>query len=73
MPLNWGGVTRPWSSAAVIATLVVGGVLVVAFLLWEAKGPRVPILPMSIFRYRTVVGVVRVLSFVPLALTHKCS
>jgi EmrB/QacA subfamily drug resistance transporter len=40
-----------WSSAEVISTLVAGGVLAVAFVLWELR-VREPMLPMHLFRIR---------------------
>lgn len=35
LALTWGGVAYAWNSAAVLASLVIGLVLVAAFLLWE--------------------------------------
>lgn len=34
--LTWGGATYPWASAAVIVSLVLGGVLTTAFFYWES-------------------------------------
>ncbi|KDQ59098.1 hypothetical protein JAAARDRAFT_652302 [Jaapia argillacea MUCL 33604] len=55
--LTWGGVTYPWLSAAVLVPLLLGGVVLVAFLVWEAKWAVIPIIPIHIFKYKTVVGV----------------
>ncbi|KIY51784.1 MFS general substrate transporter [Fistulina hepatica ATCC 64428] len=57
LPIVWGGVTFPWKSAVVLATLLSGILLVAAFCLWEWKGARLPIVPMYIFRHATVTGV----------------
>ncbi|KAF8464810.1 major facilitator superfamily domain-containing protein [Gautieria morchelliformis] len=57
LPLIWGGVTFPWSSAHVIATLVSGVAVMVMFCLWEWKGAQLPIVPLYIFRHSTVTGV----------------
>ena len=46
--LTWGGVDYPWDSAHVIATLIVGFVLSVAFVLWQWKGARYPLIPREI-------------------------
>ncbi|CAK7237100.1 hypothetical protein SBRCBS47491_009862 [Sporothrix bragantina] len=49
--LSWGGNLYPWSSAAVIATIVVGAVTLMAFGLYEAYMPiQEPLVPMHIFR-----------------------
>ncbi|EJT98276.1 MFS general substrate transporter [Dacryopinax primogenitus] len=56
--LNWGGVIYAWVSAPVIVTMVVGVLLMAAFMVFEAYVPRIPIVPISIFKYRTVVGVI---------------
>ncbi|KAI5120822.1 hypothetical protein M0805_003218 [Coniferiporia weirii] len=57
LPLIWGGITFPWSSAVVLATLIAGCVVVLLFCLWEWKGARLPIVPMYIFKHITVTGV----------------
>ncbi|KAK5788552.1 hypothetical protein VI817_009510 [Penicillium citrinum] len=54
--LNWGGGEYQWNSAHVIATLVVGFAISVAFVLWQWKGARIPLVPMHIFRGRIVNG-----------------
>ncbi|KAK2464452.1 hypothetical protein APHAL10511_003600 [Amanita phalloides] len=57
LPLIWGGVAFPWNSPEVLAVLF-GGLLVVAlFCIWEWRGAKLPIVPMYIFQYSTVVGV----------------
>ena len=43
--LTWGGREHPWDSAHVIATLVVGTVVSISFVLWQWKGPRYPLVP----------------------------
>ena len=35
--LTWGGATYPWSSPAVIVSLVLGGMLTVCFVFWERQ------------------------------------
>ena len=52
--LTWGLVRANsvgWGSAEVIATLVAGAALVVAFLAWERRA-RSPMLPLALFRQR---------------------
>lgn len=43
--LTWGGGDHPWSSAHVIATLVVGFFVCVGFILWQWKGAKFPLVP----------------------------
>lgn len=43
--LSWGGREFPWNSAHVVATLAVGAAASVAFVLWQWKGPRHPLVP----------------------------
>ncbi|EJC99877.1 MFS general substrate transporter [Fomitiporia mediterranea MF3/22] len=57
LPLIWGGVTFPWRSAIVLATLFSGICVVSIFCLWEWKVAKLPIVPMYIFRHVTVSGV----------------
>ncbi|GFG21734.1 uncharacterized MFS-type transporter C1399.02 [Aspergillus udagawae] len=54
--LNWGGGEFAWASAHVVATLVVGVTVCVAFVLWQWKGAAFPLVPMHIFRSRIVNG-----------------
>ncbi|KAJ3552204.1 hypothetical protein NP233_g12937 [Leucocoprinus birnbaumii] len=57
LPIIWGGVTFPWNSAIVLATLISGLLTWVLFITWEWKGARLPIVPMHIFKHSTVCGV----------------
>lgn len=51
MGLSWGGQLHPWRSAHVIATIVVGAALLVAFGMYEAFAPlKEPLLPMHVTR-----------------------
>jgi EmrB/QacA subfamily drug resistance transporter len=56
LPLQWGGVTRPWNDKVVIALFCVFGVLLIIFVAWEFfKGERA-MLPLFLFKRRTQVG-----------------
>ncbi|OAL44211.1 TRI12-domain-containing protein [Pyrenochaeta sp. DS3sAY3a] len=51
MGLSWGGQLYEWSSAHVIATMVVGFIMLVAFVLWELYAPLSrPLVPMHLFK-----------------------
>ncbi|CAG8948605.1 unnamed protein product [Penicillium salamii] len=54
--LTWGGGEYEWNSAHVIATLVVGVAISIAFVGWQWKGTSTPLVPMHIFKGRIVNG-----------------
>ncbi|KAI1260514.1 major facilitator superfamily domain-containing protein [Xylariaceae sp. FL1019] len=54
--VSWGGVYYPWHSAHVIATIVVGFALSVAFVLWQWKGAKYPLVPLHVFKSKIVNG-----------------
>lgn len=43
--LTWAGAQHAWSSPAVIVPLVIGCVVSIAFVLWQWKCPRYPLVP----------------------------
>lgn len=54
--LTWGGVRYPWSSAHVLAPLVIGLSLVAAFIVYEATIPQSPTIPFKVLTNRTTIG-----------------
>ncbi|KZO95329.1 MFS general substrate transporter [Calocera viscosa TUFC12733] len=54
LAFNWGGIVFAWDSKIVIVLLVVGFLLVPAFVFWEMKVPSYPLIPMKMFRFRNV-------------------
>jgi Fungal trichothecene efflux pump (TRI12) len=49
--LSWGGSVYPWKSAHVIATMVIGGVILIVFALWESYANlKEPLLPLHLFK-----------------------
>ena len=61
--LNFGGAFFPWDSAKVIALLVVGGLMIIAFIYSEAKVAKYPLIPMDIFKNRSCVAALSVVFF----------
>lgn len=57
LALNWGGQTFPWTSPAVLATLLVGVAVFAGFIVWEGLGAALPTIPLRLFRNRTIVGI----------------
>ncbi|EIN04453.1 MFS general substrate transporter [Punctularia strigosozonata HHB-11173 SS5] len=54
VPISSGGATWSWSSPLVISMLTVGCLLWLAFIVVEWKIAALPVLPLRLFRYRTV-------------------
>ncbi|KAF2006923.1 fungal trichothecene efflux pump [Amniculicola lignicola CBS 123094] len=71
--LSWGGTTYPWKSAAVICSIILGGLTLVAFAIYETyifKGT--PLMPSRLFKkleYVAIVGVATLGAMVYYALT----
>jgi Na+/serine symporter len=55
--LNMGGITYPWNSAPVLVCLIVGFAAIGLFVLVEYKFAKEPIVPLRLFRKRTVAFV----------------
>ncbi|KAI9731210.1 MAG: hypothetical protein M1834_005403 [Cirrosporium novae-zelandiae] len=61
--LSWGGVLYAWKSAAVVSTIIIGGLLLFFFAFWELKYPlKEPLVPMYLFKNTGWVTVVLLLS-----------
>jgi hypothetical protein len=57
LALNFGGQTYPWKSAAVIVPLVIAILMVGLLILVESKFAKEPLMPMRLFRNRSVAAV----------------
>ena len=53
--LSWGGIQYPWSSASTLVPLIIGGVGMVATIIWERTSPYEPFLPSSIFHNASAI------------------
>ncbi|KAF3052049.1 hypothetical protein E8E11_005432 [Didymella keratinophila] len=58
LALTWAGGEYAWSSAHVVATLVVGIATMASFALWQWKGTKVPLVTLNIFASKLVNGAV---------------
>lgn len=56
LALTWGGITKPWDSATVIALFVTSGVLFILLILWERRLGSRAMMPLSIFMRRTQIS-----------------
>lgn len=50
IPISGGGSTYKWNSGLIIAMFIVGGLCLVGFLLIEWKIPRLPMIPLGLFK-----------------------
>ena len=67
LALVWGGVQYPWSSTQVVGLFALSVVLLVAFLVQEGRAAE-PILPLGLFRDRTIAAAQVALFFVGAAM-----
>ena len=59
MGISWGGVIYPWKSAAVISSMVIGAVLLIALFLWEGfMDLTYPAIPVKFFANRGFISLV---------------
>jgi Na+/melibiose symporter-like transporter len=53
LALSWGGTAYTWNSSVIIALLCVAGVLLLAFIVYERRLAKTPIIPHGIFSNRS--------------------
>ena len=61
--ISWGGSLYPWKSAAVLCTIVIGGIILIGFVFyeWHCPTPQ-PLVPLAMFRNTGWVAVLLTLS-----------
>jgi hypothetical protein len=62
--LQAGGYTHPWTTAYVLCPLVIGFFTIVAWIGWEWKGTKHPMVPMELFKGQRVVTLAYAVAFV---------
>ncbi|KAL5384412.1 hypothetical protein PMIN02_009220 [Paraphaeosphaeria minitans] len=68
LPLQWGGVSAPWSAPKVYGCLVAFGLLLLSFLAWQWRmGDRATV-PLRIFQERTVCAASLVSGFLVMSM-----
>lgn len=55
MALTWAGIEHSWTSAAVLAPLIIGLAGLVAFVLFDAKIAKEPLIPFKLLGNRTTI------------------
>ncbi|KAF2021023.1 MFS general substrate transporter [Aaosphaeria arxii CBS 175.79] len=61
--LQSGGYTHPWSSAYVLCTLIIGLLLIGAWIVHQWKFAKHPMIPHELFRGQRIVGLAYVIAF----------
>ncbi|KAF2098196.1 MFS multidrug transporter-like protein [Rhizodiscina lignyota] len=64
MALQWGGYEYDWSSAHVLATLILGIILLTGFVIWEAKFAKYPMFPKRLQQDPRVLSLTLVITFI---------
>jgi len=64
MGMQWGGYQYPWSSAHVLAPLILGVVFIVAFCVWEARFAKFPMFPKRLRRDPRILSLTLVIAFI---------
>ncbi|KAF9884761.1 hypothetical protein FE257_001251 [Aspergillus nanangensis] len=62
--LQWGGYQYPWTSAHVLAPLILGGVMLIGFGFWEIYGTDYPIFPSRLKQEPRTLGMTLVITFI---------
>ncbi|KAF2404014.1 MFS general substrate transporter [Trichodelitschia bisporula] len=62
--IQWGGYQYSWGSAHVIAPLVLGIILIIAFVVYEAKFARYPMFPGSILQEPRIMTLTLIITFI---------
>ncbi|EXJ55395.1 hypothetical protein A1O7_08322 [Cladophialophora yegresii CBS 114405] len=62
--LQSGGSSHPWKSAYVLCMLFIGAALIAAFVMWEWKGAKYPMVPKDLFAGQRIVAIALAVAFV---------
>ena len=62
--MQWGGYQYPWGSAHVLAPLILGAAMLVAFGLWEAYGAKYPMFPSRLKQDPRILSLTLLITFI---------
>ncbi|KAG9858190.1 MFS multidrug transporter-like protein, partial [Aureobasidium melanogenum] len=62
--MQWGGYQYPWGSAHVLAPLILGAILLVAFCFWEVYGAKYPMFPKRLRQEPRILSLTLVITFI---------
>ncbi|KAF2451629.1 MFS multidrug transporter-like protein [Karstenula rhodostoma CBS 690.94] len=63
MGMQWGGYQYPWSSPHVLAPLILGAILIVAFVVWQGYAKH-PMFPKRLRQEPRILGLTLVITFI---------
>lgn len=63
MGMQWGGYQYDWDSAHVLAPLILGVILMIAFVVWEGYAPY-PMFPRRLRQEPRTMGLLLVVTFI---------
>ncbi|KAB8336981.1 hypothetical protein FH972_021285 [Carpinus fangiana] len=63
MGLQWGSQQYPYKSTHVLVPLILGGILIICFVLWEWKGAKHPMVPKRLGQNPRVLALTLVITF----------
>lgn len=64
MGMQWGGYQYKWGSAHVLVPLILGAVLLVAFVFWEVYGAKHPMFPKRLRQEPRILALTLVITFI---------
>ncbi|OQU95521.1 hypothetical protein CLAIMM_01709 [Cladophialophora immunda] len=62
--MQWGGYQYSWGSPHVLVPLILGAVLIVLFIFWEAYGAKYPMFPKRLKQDPRILGLTLVITFI---------
>lgn len=62
--MQWGGYQYKWHSAHVLAPLLIGAAMIIAFGFWEAYGAKYPMFPARLKQAPRILGLTLVITFI---------
>ncbi|PSK33560.1 hypothetical protein B9Z65_7447 [Elsinoe australis] len=61
--MQWGGYQYPWQSAHVLIPLILGAVMIIAFVVWQRFSPN-PMYPKRLNQNKRILGLTLVITFI---------